>query len=107
MKLALIFLNKIEYLEDILAAFLEVGVSGATVTDSVGMGHIISENIPIFAGLRDAFAGSSPSHKLIYVLVEPEIVERIADLLADICEEVEDAKPYFMATFEVDQLFGF
>ena len=61
MKLAVVFLNKIEFLDDILAAFLEIGVKGATVIDSVGMGHIISQHIPIFAGLRDAFAGSSPN----------------------------------------------
>lgn len=107
MKLALIFLNKTDALEDVLSAFLEIGVSGATVTDSIGMGHIISQNIPIFAGLRDAFAGSSPNHKLIYILLEEELIERVAELLSDICGEFEDTKPYFMATFRIDQLFGF
>jgi len=38
--------------------------------DSVGMGYIISENIPVFAGLRDAFTGSSPNKKIILVIVE-------------------------------------
>ena len=107
MKLALIFLNKIEVLEDILSAFLEIGVSGATVTDSIGMGHIISQNIPIFAGLRDAFTGSSPNHKLIYILIEEDLIERIAELLSDICGDLEGTKPYIMATFPIDQLFGF
>ncbi len=29
-----------EYLEELLSMFLEIGVTGATVLDSVGMGHI-------------------------------------------------------------------
>ena len=107
MKLAFIFLNKIEYLEDILSAFLEIGVSGATVIDTVGMGHIISQNIPIFAGLREAFSGSSPNNKLILVLVEDEMIKRIAEVLFDICEEIDDTKSYFMATVAIEQLFGF
>ncbi len=107
MKLALIFLNEIEYLEELLAAFLEIGVSGATVLDSVGMGHIISQNIPIFAGLRDAFAGSSPNNKLILMVTEEKMIDKIAEVLGDICSDVDEGKPYFMATFAIDRLFGF
>lgn len=107
MKLALIFLNKIEYLEELLAAFLEIGVAGATVLDSVGMGHIISQNIPIFAGLRDAFAGSSPRNKLILIVSEDEMIAKIAEVLKDIFSEEDDGMPYFMTTFAVDKLFGF
>lgn len=107
MKLAVIFLNKIEYLEDLLSAFLEIGVSGATVLDSVGMGHIITQNIPIFAGLRDAFAGSSPNHKLILVVIDEEMVGKVAEVLSDICLDIDKSKSYFMVTFTIDQLFGF
>jgi nitrogen regulatory protein P-II 1 len=107
MKLAVIFLNKTEYLEDLLAAFLEVGISGATVIDSVGMGHIISQNIPIFAGLREAFTGSSPNNKLILVVVEAEMIKRINEVLSDVCEEADETKSYFMATLPIEGLFGF
>lgn len=107
MKLTVIFLNRIEYLDDLLSAFLEIGVSGATILDSVGMGHIISQNIPIFAGLRDAFAGSSPINKLILVLSDDEMIERIATVLEDIFNEVDEGRPYIMATFPIEQMFGF
>lgn len=107
MKLSLVFLNRIEYLEELLSAFLEIGISGATVLDSVGMGHIISENIPIFAGLRDAFAGSSPVNKLILVIADDQQVERLEALLEDIFEGVDEGKPYFLASFSIDRLAGF
>ena len=69
MKLAIVFLHKSEFLEDLLSLFLEIGVTGATVLDSVGMGQVISENIPIFAGLREAFVGSSPRNKVILIVM--------------------------------------
>ena len=38
MRLLVVVLNKTEYLEEVLEAFLELGVSGATLINSVGMG---------------------------------------------------------------------
>ena len=105
MKLAIIFLNRIELLEDLLTAFLEIGVSGATVLDSVGMGRIISENIPIFAGLRDAFTGSSPSNKTILTYVEDEMIEKIAEAVKEICEDLEEPSSGFMISVPVDKVF--
>lgn len=105
MKLAIIFLNRIELLEDLLTAFLEIGVSGATVLDSVGMGRIISENIPIFAGLRDAFTGSSPSNKTILTYVEDEMIEKIAEAVKEICEDLEEPGSGFMISVPVDKVF--
>ncbi len=51
MKLAILVLNKEEYLEPILEGFIEIDVTGATIIDSIGMGHILSSEVPIFAGL--------------------------------------------------------
>ncbi len=106
MKLAVLFLNQIEYLEELLSVFLEIGVTGASVVDSVGMGHIISENIPIFAGLRGAFAGSSPKNRIIVALIHEEVIEPMQEVMNDICNGVEDEKNSFMITLPVDSLFG-
>ena len=40
MKLLILILNKVKKLEEVLEGFLEVGVSGATVIDSVRMGPL-------------------------------------------------------------------
>ncbi len=42
--------NQPDKLEEILEAFVEVGITGATVLDTVGMGQILSTEVPIFAG---------------------------------------------------------
>lgn len=106
MKLVIIILNRIEYLEDILTAFLEIGVSGATVLNSVGMGRIISHNIPIFAGLQDAFAGSSPGNKTIITIVKEEMIAIMADVIQDISGNFDEPDSGIMISLSLDQVWG-
>jgi nitrogen regulatory protein P-II 1 len=107
MKLAVIFLHKIEFLEDLLTAFLEIGVTGATILNSININHIISQNIPIFAGLREAFAGSSPLNKIILIILEPEMIERVNAVLEDVCSNPDGSKGFFLAALPIEALFGF
>jgi len=106
-KLVLIILNRVEYLEDLLTAFLEIGVSGATVFNSVGMGQIISKNIPIFAGLSDTFPGSSPSNRTILTVVRERQVERIARMVEEVCGSLDEPGSGLMFSLDIDQTFGF
>jgi nitrogen regulatory protein PII len=65
MKLLVIVLNATEMLEDVLEGLIETGISGATVVDSVGMGHII-EDVPLFAGMRNLFRSAKPRNNIIF-----------------------------------------
>lgn len=82
MKLLMLVLNKEEYIEQVLERFVELGVPGATVVDTIGMGRVLSQEIPIFAGFVDIMAGARPSNKTVFALVDDDSVE-------DICEGVE------------------
>jgi len=106
MKLAVVFLHKSEHLEELLSLFLEVGVTGATVLDAVGMGHIISENIPIFAGLREAFVGSSPRNKVILIVTEDTLVNTIAEAVDEICNQEDSTASSFVVTLPVDEIYN-
>jgi len=107
LKLVVIILNRVEYLEDLLAAFLEIGISGATVLNSVGMGQIISKNIPIFAGLSDAFPGSSPSNRTILAVVEDRQVKRMARIVEEVCGSLDEPGTGLMASLSLDEVLGF
>jgi len=104
MKLAIVFLHKSEYLEELLSMFLEIGVTGATVIDSVGMGHIISENVPIFAGLREAFVGSSPRNKVILIVTEGGLVKTIAEAVDEVCNQESSRASSFVITLPIDEI---
>jgi len=107
MKLIIIFLNKIEYLDDILSTFLEMGIPGATVVDTVGMGHIVSQNIPVFAGLRDFFPGSSPTNKTILVVAKKEMISKIDQALKEVTGYDTTTGIAKMVSMPVEELYGF
>ena len=77
MKLVILFLNKEEYLNQVLEAFLELDISGATVIDSVGMGRILAHDIPIFAGFQNLLQESRPGNKSIFTVVPEKKVETL------------------------------
>ncbi len=107
MKLVVIILNRVEFLEDLLTAFLEIGISGATVLNSVGMGQIVSRNVPIFAGLSDAFPGSSPSNRTILAVVEDRQVKRMARMVEEVCGSLEEPGSGLMVSLSLDEVYGF
>jgi nitrogen regulatory protein PII len=90
MHLLVLVLNKEEFLEDILTAFVEAGISGATIVDTVGMGRVLAYDVPIFAGLRKTLEGhrSAPYNKTIFTVIPTEaqlhetinLIEEIVDL---------------------------
>jgi nitrogen regulatory protein P-II 1 len=77
MKLLFIVLNSTDKLEETLEGLLEVGVTGATVVDSVGMGRII-EDVPLFAGMRNVFRAAKPRNNMIFsVITDGQAVETL------------------------------
>ena len=107
MRLLVLVLNKTEYLEEVLEAFLELGVSGATLIESVGMGRFLSSEIPIFTGLRDVFSGASPQNKTILAVLEPEKVEIVVDAVEDICGSFEEKGTGILFTVPLDFIKGY
>ena len=68
MKLLVIVLNAVEMLEEVLEGLIETGISGATVVESEGMGHI-TEEVPLFAGMRNLFRSARPRNKIIFSVI--------------------------------------
>jgi nitrogen regulatory protein P-II 1 len=99
-------LNEPEYLHDVLTAFLEAGCPAATVLESQGMGRIISQEVPIFAGFRHLFAGSKPYNYTIFAVVEdPDLVPRLAALVRDVLHEVQEESKGVLFTLPVSSFY--
>ncbi|MFQ5645465.1 MAG: P-II family nitrogen regulator [bacterium] len=83
-------LNKEEYLDDVLTAFVEADITGATIINSSGMGRVLATDVPIFASLRQAMTGklsTSPYNKTIFTVVkDDEQLNTFIELLKDIID---------------------
>jgi len=106
MKLLVLFLNKVEKLEEVLEGYVEIGITGATVLDSVGMGHILCEEVPIFAGLRFMFAGAKPHNKTIFSVIKDEKEDEVIGLLQKILGDLNRTGTGIVFTFSLDRVEG-
>lgn len=106
MKLLVLILNKVEKLEEVLEGFLEVGVTGATIIDSIGMGHVISEEVPIFAGLRFMFAGAKPHNKMIVSVITDNKEDPVIKVLKKILGDLGQPGTGIVFTMPLDRVEG-
>ena len=72
MKLLIFVLNKEELLDEVLAAYVEAGIPGATIIDSEGMGRFLTYEVPLFADFKDFMKGNKPYNKTIFSVIRNE-----------------------------------
>jgi nitrogen regulatory protein P-II 1 len=105
MKLLLIVLNSSDSLEDVLEGLLEAGVTGATVVDSMGMGHIL-ENVPLFAGMRNVFRAAKPRNNMIFSAIADEQAAETMQLLSTILDCAHGHGKGIAFTVPIDGVIG-
>lgn len=92
--------------EEILTGFLELGIRGATVLDGRGMGSILSNEVPIFAGFQSLFPGSTAgTYAILSVLAEPQVEEAIR-LADEVCGDFSKPGTGFLFTVPVKRMKG-
>lgn len=91
MQLLICVINQENKLDDILSGFLELGITGATVINSEGMGRVLSHDIPIFAGLQTLISRARPQNQTIFSVMDDRKVDGAIALLQDICRIGEPA----------------
>jgi nitrogen regulatory protein PII len=107
MKLLVFILNNEEYLEEVLQAYVEAGVTGATIVDSEGMGRFLTYEVPLFAGFKEFMKGNKPYNKTILSVIRNEAtIERVKALVDEIVGELENPGTGIMFTLPVDWATG-
>lgn len=107
MHLLVAVINQEEKLDEILSGFLELGITGATIIGSEGMGRVLSHDIPIFAGLQTLIARSRPQNQTIFsVIKDEEKAEGAIALLQEICGDLDDPATGIVFTIPVDRVIG-
>jgi nitrogen regulatory protein PII len=105
MKLLSVVLNSADKLEEVLEGLIEVGVTGATVVDSVGMGHIL-EGVPLFAGMRNIFRAAKPRNNMIFSVISDAQAGETLEVLRKILDCASDRSKGIAFTIPIDQAIG-
>src|SRR6056297_3053083 len=107
MKLLVFVLNNEEFLEEILEAYIEAGVTGATIIDSEGMGRFLTYEVPLFAGFKEFMKGNKPYNKTIFSVIKDEtLIPKLHELLTEVCGDLEDPGTGVLFTLPVDWATG-
>ncbi len=107
----IIVLNHTEYMEDILNKLVEIGVKGATILDSQGMGSkILSKNYSshnLFGALKTAFDREHPYNKTIFTVIEnDELLNLAISSIQSIVGDLSRPGEGLMFTVPVGQVMG-
>lgn len=106
MQLLIAVVNDPEKVDEILSGFLEIGITGATIINSEGMGRVLSHDIPIFAGLQTLISRSRPQNRTILSVVEDEKVDPAIALLQEVCGELATPATGIAFTIPLDRVVG-
>lgn len=106
-----IVLNKPNYLEDLLDEFIEIGVKGATILESQGMGFAMTHggygNEPFFGKIRSIIDNSRPYNKTIFAVIEDEeTLERAVKATKKVLGDIYEPGVGMMFTMPVNNVYG-
>jgi nitrogen regulatory protein P-II 1 len=106
-QLLLCVVNEPSKVEEILEAFLDIGVTGATIIDTYGMGGILASDIPIFAGFRQLLSGSGSNNKTILSVIDrDETLQATIQAIEQICGNLDDPSTGIVFTIPVSFVKG-
>jgi nitrogen regulatory protein PII len=100
-------LNQEELLEQVLEAYAEAEVEGATILDSEGMGRFLTYEVPLFADFKPFMKGNKPYNKtIISVLRDESVMDRLMPLLDEITGGLDEPGTGIIFTLPVDYARG-
>lgn len=107
MKLLVFVLNNEAFLEEVMEAYVEAGITGSTILDSEGMGHFLTYEVPLFEGFKDFMKGNKPYNKTIFSVVHNEkVVQQAKKLVEEIVGSLDNPGTGIMFTLPVDWAAG-
>jgi nitrogen regulatory protein P-II 1 len=98
--------NQEEKLEEVLSGFLEIGVTGATVVNSEGMGRLLANEVPIFAGLEALASRTRPRNHMVFSVMEDRKVERALALLQEVVGDFDQPATGIAFTLPLTRVLG-
>lgn len=107
MQLLIAVINQEEKIEEILSGFLEIGITGATLLSSEGMGRLLAAEVPIFAGLQALAGRTRPRNQTLFSVIDDDAkVDRALALLQEVCGSFDTPATGIAFTVPVNRVLG-
>lgn len=106
MQLLIAVINQEERIEEILSGFLEIGITGATLVSTEGMGRLLSSEVPIFAGLEALAGRTRPRNQTLFSVMDDGKVDAALALLQEVCGDFARPATGILVTLPVNRVLG-
>jgi len=112
MYLILLVLNDPDQLEDVLIAWEENGVQGATVLFSTGLGRIRQmdawrDDMPLIPSLRDFYELPENMNRTIFTVVKDEMrVDALVSATETVVGDLDEGKTGLLLVLPVSRAYG-
>ena len=106
LRLLVCFINRKELLDEVLAKLIDLGVGGATVIDSTGIGRSKVEDIMLFEGFKDVLRGTEKNHFTVLCVVKQGKAAAMAKELSKVYGGFKEQGIGFFFTVPVDKAWG-
>lgn len=110
MKLLIVIVEDPDKIEPLMDSWYEHNISGATIIDSRGMGHVIADHYSIFSRFSDLTGtrGGSYHNNLIFTVIDKEeILEKAIADVYDIVGDLNEPDTGMLFTLPIGQVEGF
>lgn len=90
----------------ILDGFMQIGIKGATIVDSIGMAHLVADRVPIFSRFA-ALGVSERYNKMILALIkEEEDVDGAIEVIEHVVGDLTKPETGVVCVLPVERCYG-
>jgi hypothetical protein len=111
MYLLVLILDKTKDFENLIPKWKEIGITGVTIFDSIGIGKntLYESNIPIIASLAKIFDSDTRkyNHTLLSVMESEEMLLKAIKAVEDVCGDFTQPDVGIMFSIKLDRVIGF
>jgi len=111
MHLLVVILDKTYILDKIIAKLTELGVTGATIFDSMGLGRtkLYGSDAPIIASIRRVLESKhlTYNHTILTVIESQETLDAAVQAIGDIVGGFDKPDTGIMFTLKLDRVVGY
>lgn len=102
MRLLIAIINDPRNVVDILDAFLENGIQGATVLESAGMAHLMADRVPFFSRFAELGEEEGRNKTIFVVLRSPEEVTHAVKSIEGVIGDLNRSDSGVVFTLPID-----
>lgn len=106
MELLVAVINQDAHIDQVLAGFVELGITGATLLESRGMGRVLRRELPLFAGLQSLEHLTRAHNHTILCVLEPTKVDDALRMIQAVCGDLAAPGTGIVFTVPVGRVVG-